>query len=75
MTRDDDPPSKVQVAWESVANKLRKAVAARIDDVPALNPEEITKLVEATRNVFWFEINVRSMDHLINLEHQRTGFE
>jgi len=60
--------SHIQDDWETLAQRMRLAIAARINDIGAMKPDEIEHLADAARATLFLELNAQTFDKLVELE-------
>ena len=68
---DETSASIIQDDWIAISEKLRLETAKRIADIPAMSPEELEKLADALRSVYWLEQLAHSYDKKLDLELQK----
>lgn len=73
MHDDDKPTQSVeQDEWVASAKSMREAILKRIEDVPAMKPEEIQQLVSALAQALELFKTASLYDKWLDLELSRS---
>jgi len=64
-----------QEAWVNLAERVRTKLGDRVNEISAMNPEEIGSFVTACQHAYWFHTNCLSFEKTVERELSRNTFQ
>lgn len=78
MTASGDDASNTtadQDAWVALTEAMREQLSRIVPTMPAMQPGELEKFVEASNGVMWMHFRAVAWDRRVELELARTAAE